>query len=130
MHAHVIRPYSHSLSDDERLYRPDAERERDAARDPVSRTQMFLLREGILDEKGINELEKKVEEELQVAVDRALAALPPAPESVMQFVYSPDLDPTSAVFETQAIVGPDTADGKKPRPKPWPTSSTPHCATR
>ena len=114
VHAHVIRPYSHSLSDDERLYRPDAERERDAARDPVSRTQMFLLREGILDEKGINELEKKVEEELQIAVDQALAALPPAPESVMQFVYSPDLDPTSAAFDTQAVVGPDTADGKKP----------------
>src|SRR5258707_1449123 len=58
VHAHVIRPYSHSLSDDERLYRPDAERQRDAARDPVTRTQMFLLREGILDEKGINQLEK------------------------------------------------------------------------
>jgi 2-oxoisovalerate dehydrogenase E1 component len=114
VHAHVIRPYSHSLSDDERLYRPDAERERDAARDPVSRTQMFLLREGILDEKGINELEKKVEEELQVAVDLALAALPPAPESVLQYVYSPDLDPTSAAFDTQAVVGSDSADGKKP----------------
>ena len=114
VHAHVIRPYSHSLSDDERLYRPDTERERDAARDPVSRTQMFLLREGILDEKGINELEKKVEEELQVAVDQALAALPPAPESVLQYVYSPDIDPTSSAFDTQAVVGPDSADGKKP----------------
>jgi 2-oxoisovalerate dehydrogenase E1 component len=114
VHAHVIRPYSHSLSDDERLYRPDAERERDAARDPVSRTQMFLLREGILDEKGINELEKQVEEELQIAVDQALTALPPAPESVMQFVYSPDIDPSSAVFDTQALVESDTADGKKP----------------
>jgi 2-oxoisovalerate dehydrogenase E1 component len=114
VHAHVIRPYSHSLSDDERLYRPDSERERDAARDPVSRTQMFLLREGILDEKGINELEKKVEEELQVAVDQALAALPPAPESVLQYVYSPDLDPTAASFDTQPELGPDSADGKKP----------------
>ena len=114
VHAHVIRPYSHSLSDDERLYRPDSERERDAARDPVSRTQMFLLREGILDEKGINELEKKVEEELQVAVDKALEALPPAPESVLKYVYSPDIDPTSAAFDTQAVIGPDTADGKKP----------------
>ena len=114
VHAHVIRPYSHSLSDDERLYRPDAERERDAARDPVSRTQMFLLREGILDENGINELEKKVEEELQVAVDLALAALPPAPESVLQFVYSPDLDPSSEVFDTQPVIAPDSADGKKP----------------
>src|SRR5580700_1134933 len=114
VHAHVIRPYSHSLSDDERLYRPDSERERDAARDPVSRTQMFLLREGILDEKGINELEKKVDEELQVAVDQALLALPAAPESVMQYVYSPDIDPSSVAFDTSAIIGPDTADGKKP----------------
>jgi 2-oxoisovalerate dehydrogenase E1 component len=114
VHAHVIRPYSHSLSDDERLYRPDSERERDAARDPVSRTQMFLLREGILDEKGINELEKKVEEELQIAVDQALAALPPAPESVLQYVYSPHLDPASAAFDTEPVVGPDSADGKKP----------------
>src|SRR3984885_9964540 len=117
VHAHVIRPYSHSLSDDERLYRPNAERERDAARDPVSRTQMFLLREGILDEKGINELEKKVEEELQLAVDQALEALPPAPESVKQFVYSPDLDPTSAAFDSEVVVGPDSADGKKPLAK-------------
>jgi 2-oxoisovalerate dehydrogenase E1 component len=117
VHAHVIRPYSHSLSDDERLYRPDAERERDAARDPVSRTQMFLLREGILDEKGINELEKKVEEELQLAVDQALEALPPAPESVKQFVYSPEVDPESPAFDTEPAVGADSADGKKPAAK-------------
>src|ERR1700730_9446878 len=114
VHANVIRPYSHSLADDERLYRPDSERERDAARDPVSRTQMFLLREGILDEKGINELEKKVEEELQIAVDKALEALPPAPETVMQYVYSPDLDPASSAFDTEAAIGPDSPDGKKP----------------
>jgi 2-oxoisovalerate dehydrogenase E1 component len=117
VHAHVIRPYSHSLSDDERLYRPEAERERDAARDPVSRTQMFLLREGILDEKGITQLEKEVEDELQAAVDRALEALPAAPETITKYIYSPALDPTSWVFETQAAVGADSADGKKPAAK-------------
>ncbi|MGC2543706.1 MAG: thiamine pyrophosphate-dependent dehydrogenase E1 component subunit alpha, partial [Candidatus Sulfotelmatobacter sp.] len=108
VHAHVIRPYSHSLSDDERLYRPDTERERDSARDPVSRTQMFLLREGILDEKGINDLEKKVEEELQAVVDQALEALPPAPESVMKYLCSPDIDPTSNLFDAQPLIGPDS----------------------
>jgi 2-oxoisovalerate dehydrogenase E1 component len=117
VHAHVIRPYSHSLSDDERLYRPDAERERDAQRDPVTRTQMFLLREGILDEKGINQLEKEVDDELQIAVDRALEALPPAPESITKYVYSPDIDPESAAFDTQAAAAENGADGKKPAAK-------------
>jgi len=118
VHAHVIRPYSHSLSDDERLYRPDAERERDAQRDPVTRTQMFLLREGVLDDKGINQLEKQVEAELQAAVDRALEALPAAPESIMNFVYSPDLDPASAAFESAPAAEPAPSnDGKKPATK-------------
>jgi 2-oxoisovalerate dehydrogenase E1 component len=119
VHAHVIRPYSHSLSDDERLYRPDAERERDAQRDPVTRTQMFLLREGILDEKGINQLEKEVEAELQIAVDSALEALPPVPESIMKFIYSPDVDPASSAFETQPAA-PEAVpppDAKKPTTK-------------
>ena len=100
VHAHVIRPYSHSLSDDERLYRPDVERQRDAARDPISRMQLFLIRDGILDEKGINGLEKEVDDELQAAVDRALAAPLPRPETIRQFLYSPDLDPTSRAFTT------------------------------
>src|SRR5437763_3111152 len=116
VHAHVIRPYSHSLSDDERLYRPDVERQRDAARDPITRMQMFLLREGILDETGINKLEKQVDDDLQAAIDRALHSPPPVPETVTRFVYSPDLDPTSSAFETQpapAKAEPTPTDGKK-----------------
>ena len=115
VHAHVIRPYSHSLSDDERLYRPEAERQADATRDPVPRLQMFLLREGILDEKGINKIEKDVEEQMQVDTDRALVAAVPQPETIYNFVYSPDLDPTSLAFETQpAAAAPETAaDGKR-----------------
>ena len=101
VHAHVIRPYSHSLSDDEKLYRPDVERQRDAARDPISRMQLFLIREGILDEKEINRLEKEVDDGLQVAVDQVLAAPLPQPETIKQHLYSPDLDPTSSAFDTQ-----------------------------
>jgi 2-oxoisovalerate dehydrogenase E1 component len=114
VHAHVIRPYSHSLSDDERLYRPDSERQADAARDPVHRLQMFLLREGILDENGINKIEKEIEEQIQADADRAMAAPIPQPETIYNFVYSPDLDPTSAVFDTRpAAAAPEAAsDGK------------------
>ena len=124
VHAHVIRPYSHSLSDDEKLYRPDVERQRDAARDPITRMQLFLIREGILDEKGINRLEKEVEDELQKAVDQALAAAPAPPESVKQYLYSPDLDPTSSNFDVEARAstpvltsGNEPASEKKSAPK-------------
>src|ERR1700693_5199120 len=120
IHAHVIRPYSHSLSDDERLYRPDAERQRDAARDPITRMQMFLIREGILDEKSINQLEKQVDDDLQVATDRALQAPVPTPDTVTKYIYSPDLDPTSSAFETQPAAAKSesaSSDGKKPAPK-------------
>ena len=99
VHGHVIRPYSHSLSDDERLYRPDAERQKDAGRDPIPRMQMFLVREGILDEKEITRLEKEVDEELQEATEQALAAPLPEKDSVTRFVYSPDFDPTSRCLE-------------------------------
>jgi len=117
IHAHVIRPYSHSLSDDERLYRPDAERERDAARDPITRMQMFLIRECILDEKGINQLERHVEDELQVAVDQALDAALPTPDTVTRYVYSPELDPTSSTFATEPAFAAPASDGKKIAPK-------------
>jgi 2-oxoisovalerate dehydrogenase E1 component len=103
VHAHVIRPYSHSLSDDERLYRPEQERQRDAGRDPITRTHTLLVREGILDEEGVKQVEKEVDQEIQEATDRALEAAPSTPDTVYRFVYSPDLDPTSSAFQTQPV---------------------------
>ena len=91
VHGHVIRPYSHSLSDDERLYRPGQRAPARCARDPISRMQMCLLREGILDENGINKIEKEVDEEVQSAADRALMATLPQLTSITKLVYSQDL---------------------------------------
>src|SRR5882757_1437715 len=67
VHGHVIRPYSHSLSEDERDYRSASELQVDAARDPISRMQLWLLREGSLDEAGINKIERQGGEEVQRA---------------------------------------------------------------
>jgi 2-oxoisovalerate dehydrogenase E1 component len=79
---------------------------------------MFLIREGILDEKSINKLEKEVDLELQEAADRALAAALPQPESVKQYLYSPDLDPTSQAFDTQVAAShPEQGNDKKPAAK-------------
>jgi len=99
IHAHVIRPYSHSLSDDEKLYKTPEEREEEARRDPISKFALLLVREGILDQKEIETLEAEVDREVRQAADEALAAEPPALDSILVNVYSPDLDPTSAAFE-------------------------------
>jgi 2-oxoisovalerate dehydrogenase E1 component len=102
IHGHVIRPYSHSLSDDDRLYRPENERNADALRDPLSKTQMLLLREGILDAEGINRLEKEVDEEVRLAAERALRSPLPAPDeaAILKYVYSENYDPTSSALAT------------------------------
>jgi 2-oxoisovalerate dehydrogenase E1 component len=102
VHAHVTRPYSHSLSDDEKLYKTPGEREAEAHRDPLSKFALFLVREALLDQKQIESLEAEVEHEVREAVDQALAAEPPSIDSILVHVYSPDVDPTSAAFETQA----------------------------
>jgi 2-oxoisovalerate dehydrogenase E1 component len=108
VHGHVTRPYSHSLSDDERLYRPDTEREKDAKRDPVTRLQMFLVREGILDEAGINKLEKSVDQEIEAATDEVLKAALPSTDSIYRHVYSEDLDPGTMATEPQPQGGDKT----------------------
>ncbi len=108
VHGHVIRPYSHSLSDDDKLYRSAAEREADALRDPLSRLQMRLLREGILSAEEINALEQRLDREVAEAADRALQAPLPEISSIPRHVYSEDLDPTSAAF----ISEPKAANGK------------------
>jgi 2-oxoisovalerate dehydrogenase E1 component len=108
VHGHVTRPYSHSLSDDERLYRPDTEREKDAKRDPVTRLQMFLVREGILDEAGVNKLEKSVDQEIEAATGEALKAALPTTDSIYRHVYSEDLDPRRMAAEPQPQGGDKT----------------------
>ena len=95
VHGHVIRQYSHSFSDDEGLYRSEAERKREAALDPLPRLQMRLLRDGILDAAGFNRLEQEVDEEVRSAADRALRAPLPEVSSIPRHVYSEELNPAS-----------------------------------
>jgi 2-oxoisovalerate dehydrogenase E1 component len=100
VHGHVIRPYSHSLSEDERDYRSRTELDADALRDPISKMQVWLLRERILDADGINALERKVDLEVQQAADRAAAAAFPPIESILKHQYSEDLSCADSRFDT------------------------------
>ena len=101
VHGHCIRPYSHSLSDDDKLYRSAAERESDKMRDPLMRMQMRLLRDGVLSAEQINELEKALDREAAEAAEEALKAPLPPITGITQHVYSEDLDPMHPPFANE-----------------------------
>ncbi|HET7620681.1 MAG TPA: dehydrogenase E1 component subunit alpha/beta [Gemmatimonadaceae bacterium] len=101
VHAHVIRPYSHSLSDDEVMYRPPEEREADALRDPVATFPAWLVAEGHATEEDIARVKEEADAAVDAAVDVALEEPQPDASSVYFAVYSPDVDPTSEQFDTE-----------------------------
>jgi 2-oxoisovalerate dehydrogenase E1 component len=101
VHAHVTRPYSHSLSDDERLYKTTSERDQEARRDCLPKMSRFLIEEGLIDREGVELIMREADAEVQRVTDMALAAPPPAPESILVHLYSEDVDPTGPDFETE-----------------------------
>jgi 2-oxoisovalerate dehydrogenase E1 component len=110
IHANVIRPYSHSLSDDERLYKTPEERAEEATRDPIVRMAEFLKSEGFATESELESLYKEIEREVNEAAEIAIAAEKPGRETALLYVFSPDIDPSSSQFESTPVsdTKPDT----------------------
>jgi 2-oxoisovalerate dehydrogenase E1 component len=98
--AEVIRPYSHSLSDDERLYKTQAERAAEAGRDPILKLPEQLVAEGLLDRHALEVIVHEIEVEIQQATETALRAQPPARASALLRLYSDRVDPTSSAFSS------------------------------
>jgi 2-oxoisovalerate dehydrogenase E1 component len=101
VHAAVIRPYSHSLSDDEKLYKTAAERKAEAARDPLLLYPEFLISEGIADRQMLDRIKLEIQAEIAEASDRAMRQPPPARDTALIHLYSEDVDPCSAAFERE-----------------------------
>ncbi len=110
VHAHVIRPYAHSHTDDEKLYKPPAEREAERKRDPLARLAKHLTTNGYATEQDLAEMARDVERELNAAAEAALAAPKPGKDTAALWVFSPEVDPASSAFATEpAFEGePDT----------------------
>ena len=102
VHAFCTRPYSHSLSDDEKLYKTAAERAEEARRDPVTTFSDYLLSSGVLSRNALEQLMQEVDLEIQEVTERALKAPQPHKGSALKYLYSEDVDPTSSAFETEA----------------------------
>jgi 2-oxoisovalerate dehydrogenase E1 component len=101
LHAHVVRPYSHSMSDDERLYRPETERELEAKRDPIVRMRAYLLEQEYATADELDAVDREIEQQIKEASDRALAQPQPAPGTALDFLYSPTVEPTAEQFDTE-----------------------------
>ena len=101
LHAHVVRRYSHSLSDDDQMYRTQAEREEDERRDPINRLRAHLIENGLATEAELQAIDEEVTAEVKAASDRALAQPQPAPETATRWLYSEEVDPTAEPFDTE-----------------------------
>jgi 2-oxoisovalerate dehydrogenase E1 component len=109
VHAHTIRPYSHSLSDDESLYRAGRERADETARDPITRFAAFLVKVRAADEAFLEAVRQEVDKEIDTAATQALEAPRPDPGSWADHLYSPRIDPTGPEFDVPARPEPDAA---------------------
>ncbi len=107
VHAKVTRPYSHSLSDDERLYKTEEERTREAARDPLRRAAEHLLAGGLATREELDAFQVEVDLEINAATDIALVAEKPARDTAGLYVYSPDVDVSASSWLSEPL-----ADGK------------------
>ena len=76
LHAHVVRPYSHSMSDDERLYRTEPERDLETGRDPIVKLRAYLIEHGHATASELQTIEQEIEQQIKDASDRALQQHP------------------------------------------------------
>lgn len=79
--AKVIRPYSHSLSDDEQLYKTEQQRKEEISRDPFINFPKQILKWGDLKQKEWDLLQKDIDAEIQKGWDEACEAPLPAPNT-------------------------------------------------
>ncbi len=111
VHAHTVRLNSHSMSDNDRLYRAATEIEEDEGRDPIPRLRALLLEEGLAEEEELDRIGRVLKEEISEAADEALTHPQPAPETATRWLYSEEVDPTSEAFDTED--NPDPPDDQE-----------------
>jgi 2-oxoisovalerate dehydrogenase E1 component len=103
VHASVVRPYSHSLSDDERFYKPQSERESEARRDPLVRFPELLVEKGWTSREELDAIRGEIDSEVANLSQQVLREPSPPNNSVLRFLYSEDFDPQAAALETEPV---------------------------
>ncbi len=86
--ANVPRLTPHSSDDDDRRYRPEAERAEARQRDPINVFRAYLVDHAVLDEAAEAKLRERILAEVAQALEEAEAAPSPEPETAFDHVYA------------------------------------------
>ncbi len=86
--AQVVRLTSHSSSDDQRKYRDAKELERERDQDPILQFGNYLLQKKLATKDELDQLGRRVKEEVNAAAEEALAAKMPSAEEVEKHLFA------------------------------------------
>jgi len=88
VHALVTRPYSHSLSDDQKKYRIAEELDDEREHDPITVLEQHLIAAGVLTPSDAEQIRAEAKDVVRAAAEEALASARPAPESAIEHVFA------------------------------------------
>ena len=89
VHALVTRPYSHSLSDDQKKYRVPEELDDEREHDPITVLEQQLLDAGVLTAAAAEQMRAEAKETVRAAAESVLTLARPEPRSVTRHVLGP-----------------------------------------
>lgn len=102
IHSHCTRPYSHSMSDDQSMYRGKAELDKELKIDVFHSFKELLVQAGVMSKEESDKLLKEVSDEVRLAMIKAIETPWPKPEESLDHLYSEEVDMTSEKFATTA----------------------------
>jgi len=103
VHAHVTRPYSHSMSDDQSMYRTKKELEEEKELDVFKSYPKFLVDSGILSESENKKIFDEVSDDVKTAMKDALLEEWPDVSTHKDHLFSTDVDMSSEKFISKEL---------------------------
>lgn len=100
VHAHVTRPYSHSLSDDHAFYRTKEDLADEAKRDVFNSFPKFLIEAKVITEAQNKKILEECSDFVRSEMNRALDTKWPELDTHSDYLYS-EVDPASAKFSSE-----------------------------
>ena len=102
VHADTTRPYSHSMSDDQSMYRTTKELNLEKKKDVFNSFPRFLLDAKIISSKELEGINKDIANNLREEMNRALETPWPEKDSALDHLYSEEVDIAGEEFSATA----------------------------